>query len=84
MATKRVKKVSTTQPSVRAVAVVSSGVNDGFDRTMTVTGRTTEETPIQVSSFRITQLGLREPFLPADSDEPFETADGEQFGVLKL
>jgi hypothetical protein len=51
---------------------------------MTVTGRTTEGTPIQVSSFRITQLGLREPFLPADSDEPFETADGEQFGVLKL
>lgn len=83
MATKRVKKTSTTQPSVREVAVVSSGVNDGFDRTMTVTGKITEGTIPLESSFTITQLGLREPFIPADSDEWFQDSTGSDFGVLK-
>lgn len=84
MASKRLRKVATSQPPERAVAVVSAGVNEEFDRKMTVTARTTEGTPIQEASFDIVQLGLREPFIPKDSDEPLELSDGQQFGVLKL
>ena len=83
MATNRLKKAKAEQPLSGGVAIAASGVNDGFDRQMTVTGRTTEGTPIQVSSFQIVQPGLREPFVPADSNETMQTADGEDFGVLK-
>jgi hypothetical protein len=50
---------------------------------MTVTGKITEGTIPLTSSFTITQLGLREPFIPFDSDEPFQDSTGEDFGVLK-
>lgn len=76
------------------VFLASSGVNNGLDREMTVTGRTTEGTPIQVASFRIIQPGLRwefevefDPKTDDQEDEPgysfFETNDGEIFAVLK-
>lgn len=76
------KKVS--QPTVMSAAVpLAVETNEGFDRTMTVTGKITEGTIPLTSSFTITQLGLREPFIPFDSDEPFQDSTGEDFGVLK-
>lgn len=84
MASKKVKKKAVMQPPERGAVIASSAVNEDFDRQMSVTARTTEGTPIQEASFQIVQLGLREPFIPSDSDEPFEVSDGEPFGVLKL
>ena len=81
MGKKRLKKSKVeAQPSVMTAAVpLSVETNEGFDRRMTVTGKTIPLT----SSFTITQLGLREPFIPSDSDEPFQDSTGEDFGVLK-
>lgn len=84
MTAKRLEKLKTkTQPLSSGAAVFAAGVNEGFDRQMTVTGRTTEGTPIQVSSFQIIQLGLREPFVPNGTEETLLDANGEEFGVLK-
>ena len=95
MAKKKSKtKSKITTPVPLGVALASSGVNNGLDREMTVTGRTTEGTPIQVASFRIIQPGLRwefevefDPKTDDQEDEPgysfFETNDGEIFAVLK-
>ena len=70
MGKKRLKKSKVeAQPSVMAAAVpLSVETNEGFDRRMTVTGKITEGTIPLTSSFTITQLGLREPFIPSDSD----------------
>lgn len=57
--------------------------NDDLDRNVVVTGRTTEGTVIQEATFTIIQLGLREEFIPADSDEAMQDNSGEIFGVLK-
>lgn len=54
-----------------------------MDRNVVVTGRTTEGTIIQEATFTIIQLGLREEFIPADSDEAMQDNSGEIFGVLK-
>lgn len=62
---------------------LSVETNEGFDKTMTVVGKITEGTIPFQSSFTITQLGLREPFIPADSDEGFQDSTGRDFGVLK-
>lgn len=62
--------------------LAASGANTGFDRQMTVTGRTVEGSTVSVASFRIVQPGLREPFNTLANDE-FQTSDGEVFGVLK-
>ena len=79
---KKAKKVA--QPTAMSAAVpLAVETNEGFDRTMTVTGKITEGTIPLTSSFTITQLGLREPFIPSDSDEPFQDSTGEDFGVLK-
>ena len=85
MGKKRLKKSKVgAQPSVMTAAVLFSvETNEGFDRTMTVTGKITEGTIPLESSFTITQLGLREPFIPADSDEGFQDSTGSDFGVLK-
>lgn len=85
MGKKRLKKSKVeAQPSVMAAAVpLSVETNEGFDRRMTVTGKITEGTIPLTSSFTITQLGLRELFIPSDSDEPFQDSTGEDFGVLK-
>lgn len=85
MGKKRLKKSKVeAQPSVMMAAVsLSVETNEGFDRRMTVTGKITEGTIPLTSSFTITQLGLREPFIPFDSDEPFQDSTGEDFGVLK-
>lgn len=85
MGKKRLKKSKVeAQPSVMSAAVpLSVETNEGFDRRMTVTGKITEGTIPLTSSFTITQLGLREPFIPSDSDEPFQDSTGEDFGVLK-
>ena len=85
MGKKRLKKSKVeAQPSVMTAAVpLSVETNEGFDRRMTVTGKITEGTIPLTSSFTITQLGLREPFIPFDSDEPFQDSTGEDFGVLK-
>lgn len=79
---KKAKKVA--QPTAMSAAVpLAVETNEGFDRTMTVTGKIIEGTIPLTSSFTITQLGLREPFIPFDSDEPFQDSTGEDFGVLK-
>lgn len=57
--------------------------NEGFDRTMTVIGKITEGTIPFQSSFTIIQFGLREPFIPFDSDEGLQDSTGSDFGVLK-
>lgn len=82
---KRLKKKKVeAQPTVMSAAVpLSVETNEGFDRSMTVTGKITEGTIPLESSFKITQLGLREPFIPSDSDEPLQDSTGEDFGVLK-
>lgn len=66
MGKKRLKKSKVeAQPSVMTAAVpLSVETNEGFDRRMTVTGKITEGTIPLTSSFTITQLGLREPFIP--------------------
>lgn len=66
-----------------SVAPFVSSVNDDLDRNVVVTGRTTEGTVIQEAMFTIIQLGLREEFIPADSDEAMQDNSGEIFGVLK-
>ena len=73
-----------TEPTILS-ALVSNDVktNEEFDRTMTVVGKIIEGTIPFQSSFTITQLGLREPFIPADSDEGFQDSTGNDFGVLK-
>jgi hypothetical protein len=84
MGKKRLKKSKVeAQPSVMTAVPLSVETNEGFDRRMTVTGKITEGTIPLTSSFTITQLGLREPFIPSDSDEPFQDSTGEDFGVLK-
>ena len=79
---KREEKVE--QPTgLSAAFPLSVETNEEFDRTMTVVGKIIEgNIPFQ-SSFTITQLGLREPFIPADSDEGFQDSTGRDFGVLK-
>ena len=66
-----------------SVAPFVSSVNDDLDRNVVVTGRTTEGTMIQEATFTIIQLGLREEFIPTDSDEAMQDNSGEIFGVLK-
>lgn len=85
MGKKRLKKskVEAQPSSWRLLSLFQLETNEGFDRRMTVTGKITEGTIPLTSSFTITQLGLREPFIPSDSDEPFQDSTGEDFGVLK-
>lgn len=82
---KRLKKAKKeTQPTIMSAAVpLAVETNEEFDRTQTVTAKIIEGTIPLTSSFTITQLGLREPFIPADSDEPFQDSTGSDYGVLK-
>ena len=76
---KKAKKVE--QPTAMPAAVLLAvETNEGFDRTMTVTGKIIEGTIPLESSFTITQLGLREPFIPTDSDEGFQDSTGSDLG----
>ncbi len=77
----RTLKKETQEPETALALSVS--VNEDFDRSMTVTGKVTEGTIPLSSTFEIVQLGLREPFIPEDSEEPFEDSSGIVFGVLK-
>lgn len=61
---------------------VLGGVNDEFDRSTIVVARSSGETVSAQAQIKVTQLGLREPFISND-DENFQTSDGEDFGVLK-
>lgn len=95
MAKRKLKTKSKTTAPIPLVAVAaSSGVNDGLDRVMTVTGRNTEGANPSVASFKIVQLGLRwefevefNPETDDKEDEPgysfFKTNDDEIFAVLK-
>lgn len=65
--------------SIRATV----GVNEEFDRSTVVTARSSGATVSASASIRVIQLGLREPFIPSDETEAFQTQDGEDFGVLK-
>lgn len=61
----------------------ASSVNEEFDVETIVTARSTGVTVSASAQVKVVWLGLREPFIPADSDEAFETSDGMEFGVLK-
>lgn len=65
--------------SIRA----TGGANEEFDRSTVVTARSAGATVSASASITVIQLGLREPFIPADDTEAFQTNDGEDFGVLK-
>lgn len=79
---KNKKRIKPIGVSNRRIPLAVSA-NEEFDRKMTVTGKITEGTlPLQ-ASFTITQLGLREPFIPADSEEGLQDSTGSDFGVLK-
>lgn len=78
----RVKKAVSVTPMSTGISLAVE-TNEDFDRKMTVVGKIVEGTiPLQ-SSFTITQLGLREGFIPADSDEGFQDSTGVDYGVLK-
>lgn len=83
MAKKQLNDRSSLVMGAGISAPVSTSVNEGFDRRMTVIGRTTEGVSESVSSFVIVQLGLREEFIPKNETEGLECSDGEVFGVLK-
>lgn len=80
---RKIKTKTGAAVAYSSVAPFVSSVNDDLDRNVVVTGRTTEGTMIQEATFTIIQLGLREEFIPADSDEAMQDNSGEIFGVLK-
>ena len=68
------------QPSISNRAI---GANEEFDRETTVTARSTGVSVSATAQIKVVQLGMREPFIPFDSEEAFETSDSLEFGVLK-
>lgn len=70
-----------TQPSISNRAAV--GVNEEFDRETIVTARSQGISVSDTAQIRVVQLGMREPFIPSDSDEAFQTSDNLDYGVLK-
>lgn len=57
-------------------------LNEDFDRSTVIVGRTNDGTLEATASFTVTQLGLRESFTCSDGEE-FLTEEDENFGVLK-
>ena len=87
---RRKTKVSSGRRSVRGALTQTSisnrataGANEEFDRETTITARSTGISVSATAQIKVVQLGMREPFIPADSDEPFETSESLAFGVLK-
>lgn len=78
--TKRVARGTLAQPSISNRAI---GTNEDFDRETTVTARSSGVSVIATAQIKVVQLGMREPFIPSDSDDAFETSDSLEFGVLK-
>ena len=70
-----------TQTSISNRATV--GANEEFDRETTVTAHSQGVSVSATASIKVIQLGMREPFIPADSDEAFQTSDSLDYGVLK-
>lgn len=83
------KRKSTSRRAARKVVQPSIsnranlGVNEEFDRETIVTARSTGVSVSATAQIKVVQLGMREPFIPFDSDEAFETLDSLEFGVLK-
>lgn len=61
--------------------LVSSDVNEGIDRQMTINVKTTQGTNQKTKSIVVSQFGLREVFSPNDGS--FILADGGTYNVLK-
>ena len=78
---KRVGGGALTQPFISNRATV--GANEEFDRETIVTARSQGISVSDIAQIRVVQLGMREPFIPADSDEAFQTSDNLDYGVLK-
>lgn len=62
-------------------ASISSDVNEGIDRTQSVTVKNTSGNNIKKISVGVTQLGMREVFKTSDGD--FILNNGGNFNVLK-
>lgn len=60
---------------------ISSDINEGIDRNQNITIETTEGNNPKSVDVNVKQVGLREVFLPTDSE--FILADGGTFNVLK-
>lgn len=89
MARKRTK-VSSGRRSGRGALTQTSisnranlGANEEFDRETIVMARSTGVSVSATAQIKVVQLGMREPFIPSDSEEAFETSDSLEFGVLK-
>lgn len=70
-----------TQHSISNRATI--GTNEEFDRETIVTARSQGISVGDTAQIRVVQLGMREPFIPADSSEAFQTSDNLDYGVLK-
>lgn len=60
-----------------------SNVNDEIDKEAVITARTIEGTYPFSATLKVVKEGLREEFIPSDSNEPLQDVNGEIFAVLK-
>lgn len=79
--TKRAARGTLAQSYISNRATV--GVNEDFDRSTTVTARSSGVSVSAQAQIQVIQLGLREPFIPSGEEEALETQDGLDYGVLK-
>ena len=73
---------ATYEGSGNGSASISSDINEGIDRTQSITVETTLGSNPKSESVQVTQIGLREIFEP--SDGMFVLKDGGTFNVLKV
>lgn len=72
---------ATYNGSGNETVLVSSDINEGIDRQMTINVKTTQGTNQKTKSIVVSQLGLREVFSPSDGS--FILADGGTYNVKK-
>lgn len=73
---------ATYEGSGNGSASISSDINEGIDRTQSITVETTQGSNPKSELVQVTQIGLREIFEP--SDGMFVLKDGGTFNVLKV
>lgn len=72
---------ATYNGSGNETVLVSSDVNEGIDRQMTINVKTTQGSNQKTKSIVVSQFGLREVLSPSDGS--FILADGGTYNVLK-
>lgn len=72
---------ATYNGSGNETVLVSSDINEGIDRQMTINVKTTQGSNQKTKSIIVSQLGLREVFSPSDGS--FILADGGTYNVKK-